>query len=448
MDYQKIYDRFIEDRRQHPTGEIRAEIHHIIPISAGGDVGETNCIRLSIRDHIFAHKVLRRLGLDPTGPAKRMSRAIAAEIYARMAGQPVAAHGRGKQVVSYKTLTKTMKQKEAEIVQLGNEMVGRFMELIEPGLDNYEISITRGKKFNSRFTKFFTELIPCIKITRLDRVSVDNPQETPVEPGELPEEPGKLNGKPESYSGVAPENRIFLSHGGQVKMSLFPVKIDEKFLKCSAWQGLLYRWVYPALKNLYMCIERDHGTIKPGGAVVCRSEEEFKQFRVEAAIYGYYMTTKLTPGTYKIEDIVGWSCQGIQMLLIQHTALYHVRDLVDVDFVDVYDTALLKRLQELPGKALGSPDDYNTYFECLAAQVLKHALWNIAFTQKRREELMPIALQGAYAVRDQLPTAIKRVRDNGFTEKEAALWQIVARFIAKHGFAAVHAYIEKGGQAA
>ncbi|MBR2305714.1 MAG: hypothetical protein IKA48_00635 [Fibrobacter sp.] len=66
MDYQKIYDRFIEDRRQHPTGEIRAEIHHIIPISAGGDVGEANCIRLSIRDHIFAHKVLRRLGLDPT----------------------------------------------------------------------------------------------------------------------------------------------------------------------------------------------------------------------------------------------------------------------------------------------------------------------------------------------------------------------------------------------
>ena len=125
-----------------------------------------------------------------------------------------------------------------------------------------------------------------------------------------------------------------------------------------------------------------------------------------------------------------------------------IRDLVDVDFVDVYDTALLKRLQELPGKALGSPDDYDTYFECLAAQVLKHALGNIAFTQKRKEELMPIALQGAYAVRDQLPTAIMRVRDNGFTEKETALWQIVAKFIAKHGFAAVHAYIEKGGQAA
>lgn len=61
---------------------------------------------------------------------------------------------------------------------------------------------------------------------------------------------------------------------------------------------------------------------------------------------------------------------------------------------------------------------------------------------------MPIALQGAYAVRDQLHSAIMRVRDNGFTEKEAALWQIVSRFIAKHGFAAVRDYIEKGGKSA
>lgn len=447
MDYQKIYDRFIEDRRQHPTGEIRAEIHHIIPISAGGDVGEANCIRLSIRDHVFAHKVLRRLGLDPTGPHKRMSRAIAAEIYARMAGQPVSAYGRGKQVVSYKTLAKTMKQKESEIVQLGNEMVDRFMELIEPGLDKYEISITRGKKFNSRFTKFFTELIPCIKITRLDRATGDKPQETPGEPRELPDEPGKFDGTPESYSGWAVDNKIFLSYGGQVKMSLFPTKFNEKFLKCNAWLGLMYRWVYPALKKLYNDLNNHGGRMKPEGAVICRSEEEFKQFRVEAAIYGYYMTTKLKPGTYKVEDIVGWACQGIQMLLLQHTALYHIRDLADVDFVDVYDTNLLQQLQRLPG-TIGNPDLYNNHFGDAAEKVLRRALWNIAFTQKRRDELMPIALQGAYAVRDKLHTAIMRVRDNGYTEKDAALWQIVSRFIAKHGFAAVHAYIEKGGQAA
>lgn len=441
MDYQKIYDRFIEDRRQHPTGEIRAEIHHIIPISAGGDVGEANCIRLSIRDHIFAHKVLRRLGLDPTGPNKKMSKAIAAEIYSRLADQPVAAYGRGKTAVSTKVLAKMVKKKEKELIELGNEMTDKFLQIIDPGVEKYSYRIARAKKFNSKVLTFFANMVPCIAIDRLDPLPQNDSRE-------LPDEPKKFSGRSEFYSCWAAENKIFLSFDGQVKMSLFPTKINAKFLECDAWKGLLYRWIYPRFKDLYLEFKRDDGRMKPGGGVICRSEEEFNQFRVEAAIYGYCMTTKLKPGTYKIEDIIGWACQGIQMLLLQHTALYHIRDLVDVDFVDVYDTALLKRLQELPDKSLGNPDEYNTYFECLAAQVLKHALGNIAFTQKRKEELMPIALQGAYAVRGQLPTAIKRVRDNGFTEKEVALWQIVSRFIAKHGFAAVHSYIEKGGQAA
>ena len=440
MDYQKIYDLFIEDRRQHPTGEIRSEIHHIIPISGGGDLGEANCIRLSIRDHVFAHKVLRRLGLDPTGPHKKMSKAIAAEIYARLANQPVAAYGRGKQVVSYKTLNKTMKQKEAEIVQLGNEMVDRFVELIDPGLDKYEISITRGKKFNSRFIKFFTELIPCIKITRLDRVSGDEPQG-------LPEEPGKFDGQPELYSSWAADHKIFLSYGGQVKTSLFPTKFNKKFLECNAWQGLLYRWIYPRLKDLYNDLKNREGRMKPEGAVICRSEEEFKRFRVEAAIYGYCMATKLKPGTYTIEDIVGWSCQGIQMLLLQHTALYHIRDLVDVDFVDVYDTALLKRLQELPVK-FNDVLDYNDTYACLARQVLKHALQSVAYTENRRNELMPIAMSGSYAARNNLADAISNVRLNGFDEVAAPDWKIVAKFIVRYGFIAVREYIENGGQAA
>lgn len=440
MDYQKIYDRFIEDRRQHPTGEIRAEIHHIIPISAGGDVCEANCIRLSIRDHIFAHKVLRRLGIDPTGPHKRMSKAIAAEIYARLADQPVAAYGRGKTSVSAKVLAKMVKKKEKELIELGNEMTDKFLQIIDPGVENYAYRIGRAKKFNTKVLTFFANMVPCIAIDRLDRVPRNDSRE-------LPDEPEKFSGRSEFYSGWASENKIFLSYDGEVKMSLFPTKINAKFLECDAWKGLLYRWIYPRLKDLYNDIMNHGGRMKPNGAVICRSEEEFKQFRVEAAIYGYYMTTKLKPGTYKVEDIVGWACQGIQMLLLQHTALYHLRDLADVDFVDVYDTNLLQQLQRLPG-TIGNPDLYNNHYGDAAEKVLKHALGNIAFTQKRREELMPIAMQGAYAVRDQLHTAIMRVRDNGYTEKEAALWQIVAKFIAKHGFEAVHAYIEKGGIAA
>ena len=440
MDYQKIYDRFIEDRRQHPTGEIRAEIHHIIPIAAGGDLGEANCIRLSIRDHIFAHKVLRRLGLDPTGPTKRMSKAIAAEIHSRLADKPVAAYGRGKTSVSTKVLAKMVKKKEKELIALGNEMTDKFLQIIDPGVENYAYRIGRAKKFNTKVLTFFANMVPCIAIDRVDRLPQNDSRE-------LPDEPEKFSGRSEFYSSWAADSKIFLSYGGQVKQSFFPTKINEKFLKCNAWMGLLYRWVYPALKNLYDDIMNHGGRLKPEGAVICRSEEEFNQFRVEAAIYGYYKVTKLKPGTYKVEDIVGWACQGIQMLLLQHTALYHIRDLVDVDFVDVYDTNLLQQLQRLPG-TIGNPDLYNNHYGDAAEKVLKHALGNIAFTQKRKEELMPIALQGAYAVRDRLHTAIMRVRDNGFGEKYVALWQIVSRFIAKHGFAAVHAYIEKGGQAA
>lgn len=440
MDYQKIYDCFIEDRRQHPTGEIRAEIHHIIPISAGGDVGEANCIRLSIRDHIFAHKVLRRLGLDPTGPHKRMSKAIAAEVYARLAGQPVAAYGRGKTSVTTKLLAKMVKKKEKELIELGNEMTDKFLQIIDPGVEKYAYRIGRAKKFNNKVLTFFANMVPCIAIDRIDRLPQNDSQE-------LPDEPKKFSGRSEFYSGWASENKIFLSFDGQVKMSLFPTKINAKFLECNAWQGLLYRWIYPRFKDLYDEFKKADGRMKPGGAVICRSEEEFNKFRVEAAIYGYCMTTKLKPGTYKIEDIIGWACQGIQMLLLQHTALYHIRDLVDVDFVDVYDTNLLQQLQRLPG-TIDNPDLYNNHYGDAAEKVLRHALGNIAFTQKRKEELMPIALRGAYAVRDRLHDAIMRVRDNGFSEKEVALWQIVSRFIAKHGFAAVQFYIEKGGIAA
>ena len=440
MDYQKIYDRFIEDRRQHPTGEIRAEIHHIIPIAGGGDVGEANCIRLSIRDHIFAHKLLRKLGLDPKGPYKKMSKAIAAEIYARIAGQPVAAHGRGNTAVSAKVLAKMVKEKEKELIALGNEMTDKFLQIIDPGVEKYAYRIGRAKKFNNKVLTFFTNMVPCIAIDRLDRLPQNNSQE-------LPDEPEKFDGKSELYSSWAADNKIFLSYGGQVKMSLLPTRINEKFLKCNVWQGLLYRWIYPALKDLYNEFNRNDGRIKPEGAVICRSEEEFNRFRVEAAIYGYYMTTKLTPGTYKIEDIIGWACQGIQMLLLQHTALYHIRDLVDVDFVDVYDTALLKRLQELPVK-FNDVLDYNDTYACLARQVLKHALQTVAYTEKRRNELMAIAISGSYAARNNLVDAISNVRVNGFDEAGVPDWKIVARFIVRYGFIAVREYIEKGGIAA
>lgn len=442
MDYKKIYDSFIEDRRQHPTGEIRAEIHHIIPISAGGDVTENNCIRLSIRDHVFAHKVLRKLGMDPNGPHKRMSKSIAKEIYTRLVSQPVAAYGRGKTAVSVKTLNNMVKKKDKELVELGNEMVDRFIKIIDPGVERYTYSIARTARFNKKLTAFFANIVPSVKISRTD--TAHKPQYS-----DLPESAGCYVEK----NNVQVENMISITAGGQTKLTIWPTKINGTFLKSGPWQGLVHRWIYTNLGQLYSELEKNGGRMTPGGCRICRSKDEFMALREEAAVYGYWKATGMKPGKYKAEDIVRWSCQGIQQLLLQYTALHHLKDLRTSDIVDVYDLGLRNRLQALPEKldpenVQYDPDAYDQYFECLSRQVMARVLRNVAFTPDRVMELMPVACKAAYGIRRHLPTAIRSVREAGHLEEKVPTWRIAATFMAKYGLAAVRDIIEKGKAAA
>lgn len=65
MNYQKIYDDFIKDRRADESrlkdsGD-RFERHHILPKSMGGTDDEDNLICLSHRDHYFAHCCLAKI---------------------------------------------------------------------------------------------------------------------------------------------------------------------------------------------------------------------------------------------------------------------------------------------------------------------------------------------------------------------------------------------------
>lgn len=65
MDYQKIYDDFIRDRRAdesrlRDSGD-RFERHHILPRSMGGTDDEDNLICLTHRDHYFAHCCLAKI---------------------------------------------------------------------------------------------------------------------------------------------------------------------------------------------------------------------------------------------------------------------------------------------------------------------------------------------------------------------------------------------------
>jgi hypothetical protein len=62
MDYEGIYRDFIADRRRKEPALIESgrycERHHIIPRSLGGSNAKENVIRLTYRDHIFAHALL------------------------------------------------------------------------------------------------------------------------------------------------------------------------------------------------------------------------------------------------------------------------------------------------------------------------------------------------------------------------------------------------------
>lgn len=60
MDYQKVYDSLINDRRLNPPVGY-SERHHIVPRSLGGGDEESNLIALTPRDHFYAHLLLAHI---------------------------------------------------------------------------------------------------------------------------------------------------------------------------------------------------------------------------------------------------------------------------------------------------------------------------------------------------------------------------------------------------
>lgn len=72
MDYKKIYDEFINKRRNRQLENNEYyEKHHILPKSLGGSNDDDNLIYLNLREHYFAHELLERIYLS-----KEMSYAL------------------------------------------------------------------------------------------------------------------------------------------------------------------------------------------------------------------------------------------------------------------------------------------------------------------------------------------------------------------------------------
>jgi hypothetical protein len=65
MDYQRIYNEFIADRRGKEANLIASgeykERHHIVPRSLGGTDDASNMIALTFKDHLFAHLCLAKI---------------------------------------------------------------------------------------------------------------------------------------------------------------------------------------------------------------------------------------------------------------------------------------------------------------------------------------------------------------------------------------------------
>lgn len=62
MEYRRIYQQFIWDRRNNPPGDDElVEVHHIVPKCLGGGDHWRNLIRLTPEDHYFAHLLLAQI---------------------------------------------------------------------------------------------------------------------------------------------------------------------------------------------------------------------------------------------------------------------------------------------------------------------------------------------------------------------------------------------------
>lgn len=60
MDYKKIYDAFIESRRVYSSPNDYYEKHHIVMRSLGGNDDKENIVKLTAREHYFAHLLLSK----------------------------------------------------------------------------------------------------------------------------------------------------------------------------------------------------------------------------------------------------------------------------------------------------------------------------------------------------------------------------------------------------
>ena len=382
MDYQKIYDDFIADRKLHPTGDIRAELHHIMPISSGGTNDESNIIRLSIRDHIFAHKVLRRLGLSPVATNK-MSRAVAAKILAGYSDE-IGFNGRGPGKNPAKIINAILSREAGTTLRgLSDMLADRLAEMLskDPGLAGYTVGFRKSQKFHKFFNReVFTKM--------KDFVTLEKKAPQPAEPEATPADETKYVFESE---GTGSAYIVPCNYRGNAGKGWAAVKLREE----------VYRRLDADVKA---SLDANGGRLSQDAPRICYSPAEYYAMRQLAFIGGFAAYTKYRPGQYSLHTLCLRVAAMLGGLLVQNTLLEHVDDGGYRDFnigPDIEDPG--QRLLEIQ-LAILEGDEYASLYSGIVHGVMEEAVKHFARPYEKRKWLY----QSATQIAERYPGELKK----------------------------------------
>jgi len=465
MDYRKIYDTFIADRIAHPTGDIRAQIHHIVPIEHGGSNEISNLVRLSVRDHLFAHKLLGRFGMCATA-TKQMTRKVAAKL---MAGIPdtYCAHGRGK-ASPRKQMNTYINQHPKEVLEIATSLAEQMVALCKDCVPGYTLSFSNGKKYQRDFMSFITKARDYIMFRKSDGTDED---EDPAEHvGASPETVIARDEEPAKQ--VAPYPEIVLTRDG-TPFKKTTIKAGNNTIEdiCRPAHknfilGLYYRFVGPAQKKFFdgicdgsivdkrlefynsfcMTHEKFATERKSFGILALKyANEKFatecKSFGILALKYAIAKVTGCKSGTYAIEDIVKESVEGLRMLLIQNIVLGHLDDggwkMLDLcPEEEDADGVKLGRDVMLLSRHFETPELSDFMYAVPAMAILQNVVNCVAFTEKRQRELFSKSLPALVELKVKMKPTYDNILSKCCTYR-LSRYQFVRAFLIKNAIRAV-----------
>lgn len=160
MNYKKIYDKIIDNRKLNPLNEeIYGEIHHIKPRSLGGNDFNENLIKLTAREHFICHYLLSEMFEKETDEWYKMNHAfmmmkLSSKMQDRYLNNRLYEH---KKIDFSKTMKKSQsgdKNSQFGKIWIYNESLKKTIKINNNELNDYKnLNWLPGRKINWDKTK-------------------------------------------------------------------------------------------------------------------------------------------------------------------------------------------------------------------------------------------------------------------------------------------------------